>query len=117
MWQGPDHTLPQAFHLEVVVGLMTVLEPLTNRLTVYLHPLNFPDRLVDHGMMELVSGMGAQVRALPVVSMPPQDVLVLVSPEYRVDYVRGLIRQAQPKAVIALVHNGDTQVCVEGSQV
>eukprot|EP00955_Chlamydomonas_euryale_P045597 353185-Chlamydomonas_euryale.AAC.1 len=51
----------------------------------------------------------AQVRALPVVSMPPQDVLVLVSPEYRVDYVRGLIRQAQPKAVIALVHNGDTQ--------
>ena len=32
----------QAFHLEVVGGLMNVLAPYAGSTTVYLHPLNFP---------------------------------------------------------------------------
>ena len=31
------------------------------------------------------------------------------SPEYRIDYVREFIMRSKPKAVIAMIHNGDAE--------
>ena len=46
--------LAQAFHLEVVGGLIHVLAPYAETTTVYLHPLNFPDRPADFGFVNTV---------------------------------------------------------------
>ena len=46
--------LAQAFHLEVVGGLIHVLAPYAETTTVYLHPLNFPDRPVDFGFVDTI---------------------------------------------------------------
>jgi hypothetical protein len=129
--------LAQAFHLEVVGGLMHVLAPYAATTTVYLHPLNFPvrppsvvidfaavdillswphacmhmqDRPVDFGFVDIIKRQkSVQIRGLPVLSMPHHDILIFVSPEYRIDYVREFIERSQPKAVIALIHNGDAE--------
>jgi hypothetical protein len=50
-----------------------------------------------------------EIRGLPLLAMPHFDIIVLVSPEYRIDYVRELIEKSKPKAVIAWVHNGDKE--------
>ena len=53
MTQSSLH-LAQAFHLEVVGGLIHVLAPYAETTTVYLHPLNFPDRPADFGFVNTV---------------------------------------------------------------
>lgn len=75
-------------------------------------PLTLQDRPVDFGFVDTILRYKAQLRGLPVLNMPHHDILIFVSPEYRVDYVRELIERSKPKAVIAMIHNGD----VEGIQ-
>ncbi|KAG1672725.1 hypothetical protein FOA52_005203 [Chlamydomonas sp. UWO 241] len=97
------------FHLEVVAGVMHVLSPYADSTTVFLHPLNFPSRPVDYGFMDLFERSDVTLRALPVLSIPHYDIMIFISPEYRVDYVRELIDKSRPKAVVAWVHNGDSR--------
>ncbi|GAX83396.1 hypothetical protein CEUSTIGMA_g10821.t1 [Chlamydomonas eustigma] len=99
----------KAFHLEVVGGLLNALASYSESTTVYLHPLNFPDRPVDFGFVDIILRAKAQLRGLPVLSMPHHDVLIFVSPEYRIDYVREFIDKSKPRAVIAMIHNGDAE--------
>lgn len=107
---SPHH---QAFHLEVVGGLLHVLAPYADTTTLYLHPLNFPGRPIDFGFMDLLAGYNAELRGLPVLSMPHHDVLIFVSPEYRIDYVREFIERSKPKAVVAFIHNGDADTITQ----
>ena len=111
--QPPNALLLQAFHLEVVGGLLHVLAPYADTTTLYLHPLNFPGRSIDFGFMDLLQGYNAQLRGLPVLSMPHHDVLIFVSPEYRIDYVREFIERSRPKAVVAFIHNGDADTVTQ----
>lgn len=72
---------------------------------------------MDFGFVDTIKRQKAQIRGLPVLSMPHHDILIFVSPEYRIDYVRELIERSQPKAVIALIHNGDAEGLVYMKQL
>lgn len=52
---------------------------------------------MDYGFLELVKGFRAQLRGLPVLSVPHFDIIIFVSPEYRIDYVREFIDKSKPK--------------------
>ena len=50
----------RAFHLEVLAGYIHILEHYAATTTVFMHPLNFPDRALDFGFIEFMSdGLGA----------------------------------------------------------
>ena len=100
----------KAFHLEVLAGFMHILEPYADSTTVYMHPLNFAGRPFDYGFATFVAGFKGQMRGLPSISMPRFDLIIFISPEYRVSYVRDFILRAKPAAVLFMVHNGDAAV-------
>ena len=52
---------------------------------------------MDYGFLELVKGFRAKLRGLPVLSVPHFDIIIFVSPEYRIDYVREFIDKSKPK--------------------
>lgn len=103
----------KAFHLEVLAGLVNILKDYANSTTVYLHPLNFQDRQLDFGFVDFVNDFRGKLMGLPSVYVPQFDVLIFISPEYRVPYVREFIDRARPKLVVMMVHNGDAEGLAE----
>lgn len=97
----------KAFHLEVLAGFTHILEEYRDNVTVYMHPLNFDGRTLDFGFSEFQVGFQGSMRPLPLFGIPHFDLIIFVSPEYRVHYVRDLIQRSQPTAVLFMVHNGD----------
>ena len=100
----------RAFHLEVLAGYIHILEHYAATTTVFMHPLNFPDRALDFGFIEFMSDeFTGDVRGLPALGMPPFDVVIFISPEYRVNYAKEFVARAKPQLVILVVHNGDAE--------
>lgn len=102
----------KAFHLEVLAGFISILQAdYGKHMVVYMHPMNFEGRSLDFGFAEFLQGEfdSNRIRGLPWVGIPQFEVVIFLSPEYRVDYVREFIRQARPKVVIMMVHNGDAR--------
>lgn len=99
----------KAFHLEVLAGFVHILREYEDSTTVYMHQLNFHGRAWDFGFLDFLGRTRCKVRVLPSVEIPEFDIVVFVSPEYRVEYVREFIERTQPKLVFFMVHNGDAE--------
>lgn len=97
----------KAFHLEVLAGFMHILSEYEDSVTVFMHPLNFDNRALDFGFVEYLHGFKGHLRALPAIGVPQFDMVIFVSPEYRLNYVREFIQRSKPKVVMCMVHNGD----------
>jgi hypothetical protein len=97
------------YHLEIVCGFMHVLQKHSNTTTVYLHYLNMPGHRMDFGFLDWVKDYKGDVRALPVLSpkLPKHDVVIFVTPEYNMKFVRDFLHYSRAKLAILMVHNAD----------
>ncbi len=91
------------------------MRPCSDELRLFVRLMQ--DRAVDFGFVDLITRSKTQLRGLPVLSMPHHDILIFVSPEYRIDYVREFIERSRPKAVIAIIHNGDAEGVLHMAQL
>lgn len=53
-----------------------------------------------------MQGVHEEIRALPLLALPPLDVVIFVSPEYRVAYVKEFLARSNPKLAIFMVRGG-----------
>ncbi len=73
--------------------------------------MNFENRHLDFGFGEFLQGEfdTMRIRALPWLGIPTFDVVVFLSPEYRVDFVKNFLDRCGAKLAIMMVHNGDAR--------